>query len=122
MVFTLYFGNLRVGRVSQTGADFPSLSGTIALDPSITQAQRGPKAEMARFIELSRAALRLMEIEHLQDVTAEVAANVNDLAPFHGYIETDAWRLVDESGKSLPILAPIFADADEITWRWHPRL
>jgi hypothetical protein len=120
MRYDLYFGDIRVGAVTEKDSDFPNLWGAITYDESMSQPISDERTRLARFLELNQESIRLVDIEHEQDVSSELDAVSKQLEAFNDYIETDDWRLVDETGNSLPILVPIFRHDGEIVWRWNP--
>ncbi len=120
MQYDLHFRDIRVGAVTENDRDFPNLWGDIEFDAAISQPISKEEARLARFIELNRESIRLADTEDQQDVTGELNVVDKQLEAFSDYIESDDWMLVDESGKTLPILVPIFRHDGEIVWRWNP--
>ncbi len=120
MRYDLFFGTQKVGVVTDVDSDFPNLWGRIVYDESLSDPRTDEGARLARFVELNRESIRLIDIEHERDVSQELAALNTELEGYNDFIETDRWRLIDESGKEHPILVPIFRPGGEIVWRWDP--
>jgi len=116
--YTLYFGTLKVGVVSESEEDFPSLSGDVVLDPALDEAQTPDAARFTEFLRLNRESTRLVDVSHTQDVREELAAVNTQLDAYVEYVHSDAWHLVDAQGTVLPILCPIFRGRWQIVWRW----
>ena len=121
MRYELYFREIKIGVVSDVESDFPNLWGTIAYDESLTQPTTDERKRLARFVELNRESIRLVDIEHEQDVTSELDAINKHLESYYDFIETDDWILVSDNGERIPILCPIFRHDGEIVWRWNPQ-
>jgi hypothetical protein len=118
--YDLHFGSLRVGVVTQTDSDFPNLWGAIVYDAALVKPRAGKAARFAKFLALNRESTRLVDMEHEHDTSREQAAINAELEGFADYIESQDWHLVDERGRELPILCPIFRGDGEIVWRWDP--
>jgi len=121
MRYELHFREMKIGDVTEADADFPNLWGTITYDGSLQCPTSEEQKRLARFIELNRDSIRLVDIEHEQDVSAELDAINKELEAFDDYIETDDWLLITQEGETLPILCPILRHDGEIVWRWNPR-
>jgi hypothetical protein len=121
MRYDLYLGDLKVGVVTEEDMDFPNLWGRIEYDESLSRSKAGEAFRLARFLELSRESIRLVDTEHEQDVSKELDVLNAQLEEYQDYVETDDWFLVDEKGIKHPILCPIFRHCGEIVWRWNPR-
>lgn len=118
--YSLFLGDLRIGIVNLEDSDFPNVWGQITFDRSLSQPATAGAVRLARFIDLNRESIRLVDVEHEQDVSAELDAVNRELEKYSDYIETDDWRLVDDQGAQHPILCPIFRHGGEIVWRWNP--
>ena len=121
MRYELHLRNMKIGDVTEQEADFPNLWGTITYSESLERPTCDEHKRLARFLKLNRDSIRLIDIEHEQDVSAELDAINRELEAFKDYIETGDWLLITENGIRLPILCPIFGHDCEIVWRWNPR-
>lgn len=121
MRYDLYLGPLKVGIVTEQDKDFPNLWGQIAYDKSLLNPNTEAMNRLARFIDLSCESIRLVDIEHEQDVADELAVLNKQLEQFQDYIDTDDWVLVDDKGERHLILCPILRHGGEIVWRWNPK-
>ncbi len=121
MRYELYFRDMKIGDITEDDADFPNLWGTITYNESINRPTTEEQERLARFVELNQDSIRLVDVEHEQDVSAELDVINKELEAFNDYIETDDWLLVTDHGKRLPILCPILRHDGEIVWRWNPR-
>jgi hypothetical protein len=119
--FSLFLGDCRIGRVAYEDSDFPNVWGRLTVDETLAQPTTPTAQRIARFLELNRAGIRLVDVENERDVSAELAEINRQLESFNDYVETDDWRLVDDEGQVHPILCPIVRDGGEIVWRWNPR-
>lgn len=119
MRYDLYFNDIRVGMVTEQDSDFPNLWGVIEYDASILNPTSEERIRLARFLELNRESIRLVDIEHEQDVANELNAVNQQLEAFNDFIESDSWLLIDEAGRTRPILVPIFRHDGEMMWRWN---
>jgi hypothetical protein len=120
--YDLFFGSLKVGLVTQTGSDFPNVSGTIAYEPWLSSPQAPEAVRFARFVALNKESTRLVDMEHEVDTFREQAAiNAELEAGFMDYVESEEWRLIDRSGRELPILCPVLHGDGDLVWRWDPR-
>ena len=121
MHYDLYFGAIKIGVVTEKDSDFPNYWGTITYDKSLVQATcNDERNRLLQFLELNREQIRLVDIEHEQDVSEELEAINQKLDEFSDYIETGGWLLIDETGHQLPILVPLLRHEREIVWRWNP--
>lgn len=119
--YELFLGSVKIGTVTQTDSDFPSLWGTLAREPWLSRPRSPDQERFARFVALNREITRLLDVEHQVDTSREQAAlNAEMEAGFMEYVDSMEWRLVDLRGRELPILCPIFRDDDEVAWRWDP--
>jgi len=121
MRYELHFRDMKIGDVTEDDADFPNLWGTIAYNKSLECPISEEQKRLARFIELNQDSIRLVDLEHEQDVSDELDAINKELEAFNDYIETDDWFLIADNGKTLPILCPILRYDCEIVWRWNTR-
>jgi hypothetical protein len=120
--YDLYFGSLKVGAVTETGSNWPSLWGTIEYEPWLPNPQTPEAVRFARFVSLNMESTRLMDIAGEVDNSRERAAVDGELkAGFMDYVESQEWWLVDRHGRKLPILCPILQDNGWMGWRWDPR-
>ena len=119
MQHKLKFGNTLVGMVTLTDADFPNVWGDIVLDGSLTNTACAETMRMAEFIRLNRECTRLADIEHEQDVSAELDAVNRHLESYNDYIETNNWVLISPNSEVVRIMCPMFRDDGELVWRWN---
>lgn len=118
--YDLYFGALKVGVVLQTDSDFPNLLGTVVYEPWLAQPQSSEAIRLTRFVALNKESTRLVDVEHEEDISREQAAvNAELEAEYMDYVESEQWRLVDRSGRELPIPCPIFRGKGDLVWRWE---
>ena len=118
--YFLFFGDDRIGRVVCKDKDFPNIWGVLALDDRFSNPTTLAEQRLARFLELTRESMRLVDVMHEQDVSAELDERNRQLDPYNDYVESNDWRLVDDAGAVLPILCPIVSDDGGIVWRWNP--
>ena len=118
--YDLVFGSLNVGVVTQTDSDFPNLWGEITYDPALENPQTPEAIRFAKFVALNKESTRLVDTEHEQDVSRELAAVTTELEGYTDYIESEDWYLIDAGGRRLPIICPILRGSSEIVWRWDP--
>lgn len=111
--FGLAFGDVPVGRVTQSGADFPRCFGAFVVDPNL--AGRAPR--VARFTELCRDVSR---IEDAWDGVSEYpqSPELDALAGFDAEMEAGDWWLVTADGGREPIACPNFWHDGTVIWVW----
>jgi hypothetical protein len=112
--YDLVFGSLKVGVVRQTDSDFPNLWGEIIYDPGLENAQSPKVRRFVQFVSLNRESTRLIDMEHEQDVSRELAAVNAELEKYLDYIESEDWYLIAKDGRCVAIMAPILRGANEI--------
>ncbi len=122
MLYNLYLGSMRVGCVVEKDSDFPNLRGRIAYDEAVSHPSTNEERRLVEFLELDRESMRLIDVEHEQDVADELSAINAPLEKYQDLIETDDWYLVDEQGSKHPIRCPVLRESGEIVWRWNPQL
>jgi hypothetical protein len=118
--YDLYFGSLKVGVVTQTDSDFPNLWGDISYDRAVSEPRSEEAARLARFVELNRESIRLVDLEEEDTSREQKVADAELDANYMDYIDSEDWHLVDERGRKLPILCPLLRGSSEIVWRWNP--
>jgi hypothetical protein len=99
--YDLVFGTHKIGVVTETGSDFPNLSGTIEYDPALATLRSQKAARLVRFIAFMRESTRLLDLDAYTD-----------------YIDSEDWYLIDGDGSWIPVMCPIFHGSGEIVWRW----
>jgi hypothetical protein len=114
----LVFGSIKVGVVTPTDSDFPNLWGDITYHPALANPQSPEAARIAKFVALNQESTRLVDMEHEQDVSRELAAVNAELEGYQDYIESEDWYLIDADGRRHPILCPVLRGPGEIVWRW----
>ena len=120
MVYDLFFRKLKVGVVTYVDSDFPRMFGAISFERSVVKPASDDAIRLARFIELCREQTRLIDVMDKQDVTKELDENNATMTEnYLDLMETNDWMLIDENGKILPILCPIFSDDGKIVWYWN---
>lgn len=113
---------MKVGRVIDDDSDFPNLWGRISYDESLLHPQTEEQRRLAKFVELDRQSMQLIDIEHERDVSQELTAIIAQMEQYQDYIESDDWHLIDDQGAKHPILCPVLREGGEIVWRWNPRV
>jgi hypothetical protein len=116
--YDLYFGALKVGAVTETDSDFPNLWGDIVYETAFSEPQSGEMARLAKFVALNRESTRLADLEDEQDTTHEQEVVNAELEAYADYVESADWHLIEQGGRELPILCPIFRGPGEVVWRW----
>ena len=111
MKFKLYYKNKLVGDIEQKSTDFPNLSGTYKISPSVIKENR----LILDYIEYSIKSNVLMEEneKEWQDFIIKEEYKYTTL------IESNEWSLIDQNKKVHNISIPIFYDKNEILWRWN---
>jgi hypothetical protein len=120
--YDLYLGSMKIGRVIKEDSDFPNLWGRITYDEALSRPRTPEEKRFARFLELEQESIRLVDLEHEQEVSSEQEAVDAQLEAYQDYIETDDWFLVDERGNKLLIMCPILRYDGGIVWRWNPKV
>jgi hypothetical protein len=120
MQYELHFRDIKIGVVTEDDCDFPNLWGRIAYNEPLICPSSDEQQRLARFLQLNRDSIRLIDLEDEQNVSAELDVINKELETFNDYFETDDWLLIDDSRKIHPILCPIFRHDGEIVWRWNP--
>ena len=111
--YVLEFDGVTVGRVVQTGAEFPRCVGTFEVADDL--AESAPR--IARLIASCRAATR---IEDAWDGVSDypTSPELEALEDFTSEMESDAWWLVESDGTREPIAGPDFRHDGTIIWVW----
>ena len=120
MQYVLYLGAMKIGHVVHLDSDFPSLWGTITYPDSVANPKTEEEIRFSRFLKLEQEDIRLIDVEHKEDVTKERSAIEAQMQEYLDYIETDDWYLIDETGNKHAILCPVLRHDGEIVWRWNP--
>ncbi len=116
--YELFLGDRRVGTVVSSEQDFPSLWGTLELDPELSTSSASDATRMREFLALNLESTRLVDRDG-ETYESEKLAEVNrKLESFNDLIEAD-WLLIDAKGNRLPILCPILHHPNELVWRWR---
>ena len=111
--WTLLYQDVVVGRVAQTGADFPRCVGTVVVVDDI--AETSPL--VARFVELSGAASR---IEDGWDGISEYpeSPELRECGEHFERLDPDGWWFVAADGTREAIVCPNIRHDDVIIWAW----
>jgi hypothetical protein len=116
--YDLVFGTHKIGVVTETGSDFPNLSGTIEYDPALATLRSQKAARLVRFIAFMRESTRLLDLASERDVSRELDGANAELDAYTDYIDSEDWYLIDGDGSRIPVMCPIFHGSGEIVWRW----
>jgi hypothetical protein len=111
----LYFGNIVIGEITCTDANFPSSNGTFRLTLPfdlhlfmIISKFIDHSYRLNDFYENAKESDDRVEMEN------EFAAAENN---FLDLINSDQWSILEEAGERIGILVPSFWRPDGITWR-----
>lgn len=111
MQLRLCFGEVEIGTVAQSGADFPNISGRFELASEIAH-----QPELQHLVDYICYSCRVNPCINA-DSLAEIDQTEED--QFIDLIESDRWFLVDDTGTRMQILIPIFHADSTIVWRWR---
>lgn len=110
--YRLFYGEMEVGEVTEEDADFPNLFGRFVPTGS------GSGAAWDRLQEYVRNSVAA---DLLGDESAEAQSDfvVEYESRFLDLIESDDWYLLDEGGRTFPVLLPTFLREGGMVWRWN---
>jgi hypothetical protein len=114
--YRLFFGEIEIATVTETGADFPNVWGAynLILDDRSTPLNQ----KIAKYIEYSIAAARIGEESDYGQESIDFE-NANE-ANFIDLIESDDWYFIEDvTGERHYILFPMFHTDRDIGWRWN---
>jgi hypothetical protein len=114
--YQLFFGDIEIATVIETGADFPNLWGTYILtlgDRSTPEIQK-----ITKYIEYSIASSRIGEASDYGQESIDFDAANEDR--FLDLIESDDWYFIEDgTGSKYYLLIPLFHSDRDIGWRWN---
>jgi hypothetical protein len=114
--YKLIFGNVEIGIVEETNADFPNFWGKF--DPLPATGHPETYRRIQAYIAYSRQRDGLLAQGDGPGSQWEKFMLQNE-PRFRDLIECDAWWLVDAAGQRHPILVPNFR-VDGVVWRLDP--
>ena len=112
MNYKLLYGDHIIGDVKEDDSDFPTFFGKYKL---ISGLQKKPAlAHIVSYVDYSIRVWPLIEADRMDAIDYEEEAQFMDL------IESGNWWLVDQNGKRIAILIPVFGTDNYINWRLDP--
>jgi hypothetical protein len=113
--YELYFGDVRIGTVTEMDADFPGNWGKLALDDSFANAT--PDATtLSGFLALNLKANLLADKHNDNPDVPELAAVHRELDACSAFIASPDWWLVDTGGTRHAITCPNLLNTEQIAW------
>jgi hypothetical protein len=109
MTYDLYFFNTRVAAVKNANIEFLNCHGNYVLDADFL----ANESTLKDFVTYSIGIAPLLEAENFDAIDE---AEEEKYAEFY---DAEDWFLIDETGKKIPILAPMFNNKTDITWRYN---
>ncbi len=113
MRYILKFRSTEVGVIESTDEDFPNLWGEFKIDKNVEE------KPLLAFIELSKRESKLIDEDHIRDISSDIAELEKEMEPYLYFVESDDWTLETECNEVLKILGPSFKPDGSIMWRWR---
>jgi hypothetical protein len=111
MTYDLYFNEIKIARIFNAVFEFLNCYGKYELSAEFLRDHAC--SELYAFIEYQLQTAPLLAAEKFDEL------DESEEEKFANFIDSEDWYLLDETGKKIPILVPMFNNKMDITWRYN---
>jgi hypothetical protein len=111
MTYDLYFNEIKIARIFNAVFEFLNCYGKYELSAEFLRDHAC--SELYAFIEYQLQTGSLLAAEKFDEL------DESEEEKFAEFYDAEEWYLMDETGKKIAILVPMFNNKTDITWRYN---